>query len=171
MRNSLRTIFFAVIVLLMAVGVGGCTRESSDSTDNASDTEILVINEIVAKASDGGADWIELYNAGEKSASLSDYSLMDDNGFREKAQLPDVVLAPDEFFVLQAVDKAPEDGSYYVPFKLSADDVLTLYKGSRIVDSLDWEDGDAPEESSYGRFPDCWDDVMMLVPTPVGQNG
>ncbi len=171
MQNSLRIIFSAVIVLVMAAGAGGCTREPSDSADDASGTENLVINEIVAKASDGGNDWVELYNAGDKAASLSDYSLMDDNGLREKAQLPDKVLAPGEFIVLLAVDKAPKDGSYYVPFKLAADDVLTLYKGNRIVDSLDWDDGDAPEDSSYGRFPDGWDDVIMLTPTPGEENG
>jgi hypothetical protein len=171
MRNLLITIFFTVFLSLLAIGAGGCTREASDSAGKASDTTGLVINEIVAKAPDGGADWIELYNAGEASASLSDYSLTDENGFREKVRLPDEVLAPGEFFVLQAVDEAPEDGSHYVPFRLASDDVLTLYKGSRIVDTLDWDDGDAPEESSYGRFPDGMDDLMILTPTPGEENG
>jgi hypothetical protein len=171
MHNPVKSILCAVVVSLMVIGAGGCVRESSDSAGPSANTSGLVINEIVVKASAGGEDWVELYNAGDGPVSLSDYSLMDDNGFRDKTQLPDEDLAPGEFIVLLAVDDAPLDGSYYVPFKLAADDVLTLYKGNRIVDTLDWEDGDVPEESSYGRFPDGMEDYMMLTPTPGEENG
>lgn len=171
MSKSLKSICFPYIMVLMAIGAGGCTKDASNSTGNASDTSGLVINEIVAKNSDNTSDWIELYNAGNEPVLLSDYSLMDDNGFREKASLPDRELAPDEFIVILAVDEAPEDGSYYVPFKLGADDILTLYKGILIIDSLDWDDGDAPEDSSFGRFPDGGMDVMTLTPTPGQENG
>lgn len=170
MSNSLKSICFPFIVFLMAIGAGGCTKDSSNSAGNSSDTSGLVINEIVAKNTDDAADWIELYNAGNESVLLSDYSIMDDNGFREKASLPNTALAPDEFIVIQAVDEAPEDGSYYVPFKLGADDILTLYKGNLIIDTLDWEDGDAPEDSSFGRFPDGGLDTMTLTPTPGHEN-
>lgn len=170
MSNFLKSVCFQAIMILIVIVSGGCTKDSSNSGRNASDSSGLVINEIVAKSPDDGSDWIELYNAGNESVLLSDYSLMDDNGYLEKASLPDLALPPDEFIVIQAVDEAPEDGSPYVPFKLGADDILTLYKGNRIIDTLDWDDGDAPEDSSYGRFPDGGLDEMTLTPTPGYEN-
>lgn len=170
MSNSLKYLCFQTIMVLVVIGFGGCTKDPSNSSRNTSDASGLVINEIVAKNSDDGSDWIELYNAGNESVLLSDYTLMDDNGYLEKASLPDTALPPDKFIVIQAVDEAPEDGSYYVPFKLGADDILTLYKGNLIIDTLDWDDGDAPEDSSYGRFPDGGVDEMTLTPTPGYEN-
>jgi hypothetical protein len=170
MSNFLNSKFFFAIAFMMATGVGGCTKEASDFSNNAADMSGLVINEIVAKDPKGGADWIELYNAGNESVLLSDYYIMDDNGYREKASLPGKTLAPGEFIVILAADDGPEDGSYHVPFKLGADDILTLHKGNLIIDTLDWDDGDAPEGSSYGRFPDGEGDEMTLTPTPGGEN-
>lgn len=165
-----KLILFPVIMILTGIGAGGCTKDSPGSAGNDSGASGLVINEIVAKGENDTPDWIEMYNACNESVLLSDYSIMDDNGYREKAPLPDKLLAPDEFIVIQAVDEAPADGAYYVPFKLGADDVLTLYKGNLIIDTLDWDDGDAPEGSSFGRFPDGEEEAMMLTPTPGEEN-
>lgn len=169
MSNFLKSIFFSVLIVLIVAGVGGCTKDGSDSAKNDTSGG-LVINEIVAKNSNDAPDWIELYNAGGESVLLSDYSLMDDNGYLERTSLPGETLAPGGFFVILAVDEAPEDGSYYVPFKLGADDILTLSKGNLIIDTFDWDDGDAPEDSSYGRFPDGEADTMTLTPTPGAEN-
>ncbi|MGA1842888.1 MAG: CotH kinase family protein, partial [bacterium] len=129
-----------------------------------------VINEIVAKTTDGSNDWIELYVVGNDPVYLGDYALVDDTEGRVPALLPGVVLDPGEFFVIQATDEDPNDGSYFVPFKLGSDDSVTLFWGINIVDVLDWEDGDAPEGCSYGRLPDGTGEPQTLLPTPNASN-
>ena len=109
----------------------------------------------MADDADGGNDWIELYVTGEDPVYLGDYSLVDDDKKHTPAPLPDITLEPGEFFLIQATDKEPEDGSFYVPFKLGSDDCVTLYYlDSNIADVLDWATGDAPIGTSYGRLPD-----------------
>ena len=74
-----------------------------------------------------------------------------------------------EFIVIQATDETPGDG-LFVPFRLGTDDSVTLYYGFDIMDTLDWEDGDAPEGYSFGRFPDGATSVRTLTPTPGQAN-
>ena len=151
-------------------GCGGSSDESdiSDTTTSTStSTSTLVINEIVANAVDGGNDWIELY-ALSGTVNLSNYSLVDDNESHTAQALPDVTLAEGEFIVIQAIDETdtpPTDG-YYVTFKLGNDDAVTLFKSDEQVDQLDWQDGDAPEGSSYGLFIDGTGGAQTLSPTP-----
>jgi hypothetical protein len=130
----------------------------------------LVINEIVARTTDGSNDWIELYVVGNDPVYLGDHSLVDDAEGRVPAPLPGIALGPGEFIVIQATDEDPNDGSYYVPFRLGADDSVTLYWGINIVDVLDWEDGDAPAGYSYGRLPDGTGEAQTLAPTPNAMN-
>lgn len=128
----------------------------------------IVINEILAKDASGGNDWVELYVKGSQSVNLSNYSLADaDNG---KSSLPSVTLSPGQFYLIQATDTAPTDGSAYVPFKLGATDSLILYEKEKIVDVFDWKDGDAPEGYSYGRLPDGTGAPQTLSPTPKATN-
>jgi hypothetical protein len=130
----------------------------------------LVINEIVARDPYGANDWIELYVTGNNSVYLGDYAVVDDNEAHDHASLPGITLGPGEFIVIQATREDPGDGSFYVPFGLGSDDCVTLYKGSNIVDVLDWEDGDAPSGYSYGRFPDGTGAAQTLTPTPNSPN-
>lgn len=186
MRNLFKFLLKVITIGLMVFIFGGCegaldgpkenttiiTNDDSGEGGTAIDVEAdtdLVINEIVAK-DPSDPDWIELYASGDVSVSLSDYSLIDDSEDAEKASLPDVTLAPGEFFVVLATDEAPDDGSAYVPFKLGADDAVYLYKGESAVSVLDWDDGDAPEGYSYGRLPDGYGDAITLAPTPGAAN-
>jgi len=131
----------------------------------------LVINEIVANSANGGNDWIELYVTGEDPVYLGDYSVVDDDKKHTPALLPAITLEPGEFFLIQATDKEPEDGSFYAPFKLGSDDCVTLYYlGSNIADVLDWDKGDAPAGTSYGRLPDGTGEAQTLTPTPGKTN-
>ncbi|SLM31692.1 Putative spore coat assembly protein (modular protein) [Desulfamplus magnetovallimortis] len=150
-------------------------EDSNNSIDLAlndiqANTGSLVINEIVAKDASGGNDWIELFVTGQSPLNLSDYSLVDDDMDHEKVTLPSIILNPGEYVVIQATDDAPEDGSAYVPFKLGGDDSVILYQNDSIIDVFDWEDGDAPEGYSYGRFPDGTGTPRLLIPTPNGTN-
>ncbi len=130
----------------------------------------LVINEIVAKDANGGSDWIELYVKGTQTVNLADYSLTDKDADHEKISLPAVTLYPGQFFLIQATDTAPADGSAYVPFKLGANDSVILYKGNTIANVFDWKDGEAPEGYSFGRLPDGTGIPQTLSPTPGTAN-
>jgi hypothetical protein len=159
-------------IILIALFLGmlchsACLDPIDDGFDKSeSGLKALVINEIVAASPDGGNDWIELYNAGEYSVNLQDYYIVDNNIERDPFPLPDITLDPNDFFLLLATEEEPEDGSDYVPFRLGADDSLTLYWGLAIVDVLDWEEGQAPGGCSYGRFPDGTGVLSTLRPTP-----
>ncbi len=130
----------------------------------------VVINEVVAKAIDDGEDWIEFYVSGTESINLSDYTVVDDNEEREPAALPDVTLAPGEFYVVLASDEAPEDGSDYVPFKLGSDDCVSLFLEDDLIDELDWDDGDVLIGYSYGNYPDGSGEPQTLSPTQGYEN-
>lgn len=145
--------------------------DNDDDTDTIEDTHAAVmINEIVAKATDDGSDWIEFYVSGTETINLGDYAVIDDNEETELAALPDVTLAPGEFYVVFATDEAPADGSPYVPFKLGSDDSVSLFHEDDLIDKLDWEDGDALMGYSYGRYGDGSENTQTLSPTPGLEN-
>ena len=72
----------------------------------------LVINEIMAKDSDGGFDWFELYNAGDTVVNLADYPIVDDGEDQEPAALPDVSLSPGDFMVIYATGEETDEVPY-----------------------------------------------------------
>lgn len=148
-----------------ALPIIGCVVNVENETPDT-----LVINEIVAKDAEGGNDWIELYVVGSQPVYLADYTLVDDAADHSPVALPEITLNPGEFFVLQAVDEAPVDGAYYVPFKLGSDDSVTLRSGNTVVDVLDWNEGDAEQGFSYGRMPDGTGTCQTLTPTPGTAN-
>jgi len=167
---------------LFLSGCGGgeeSTTTETTTTDTTTDdgdsgntiTPSLVINEIVAAASDDGNDWIELY-ATEDGVNLADYSLTDDKDDRVAQVLPEATLNQGDFVVIQAIDEEdtpPSDG-YYVTFKLGNDDAVILYQNGTEVDQLDWEEGDALEGSSYGLYTDGTGSAQTLLPTPSAAN-
>jgi len=163
----------------LLVACGG-SSESSDTTDTSPDSDgdtstptsaSLVINEIVANAADGGNDWIELY-AVEGPIALADYTIVDDSSEHTPQSLPDISLSQGEFIVIQAIDEeeSPPESGYYVAFKLGSDDAVTLYKGDEKIDELDWQEGDAPQDSSYGLYVDGTGSAQTLSPTPAAAN-
>lgn len=137
-------------------------------TDLGVNTGDLVINEILAKDASDGSDWVELYVKGSQSINLADYFLADAD--HEKSSLPSVTLYPGQFYLIQATDDVPADGSAYVPFKLGTNDTLILYENENILDVFEWEEGDAPKGFSYGRLPDGTGVLQTLSPTPGAAN-
>lgn len=167
----MKTKLYALLALQIGTGyLYGCGAGSEESTETSS-TSQLVINEIVADASDGGNDWIELY-VKEGTVDLSNFSITDDKDGREPQTLPAVTLNAGEFIVIQAIDEADEaatDG-YFVTFKLGSDDAVILYENNVQVDLLDWQEGEASEGYSYGLFADGTGTAQTLSPTPGGAN-
>lgn len=166
-------VFIFTSALLYGCGGSSDSTTSTSETDDTSSTAVakIVINEIVAKASDNGNDWIELYVV-EGTADLSNYTLVDDNVDHEQQALPNVTLSQGEYIVIQAIsdtDTPPENG-YYVTFKLGNADSVTLFKNNVQVDQLSWVDGDAPEGSSYGLFANGTGTAQTLAPTEGATN-
>ncbi|MGJ8679504.1 CotH kinase family protein [Paraglaciecola sp.] len=166
--------------LLSACGGGSSDNSSNDTPGEVTPTEPstpvvttskVVVNEIVAKASDDQTDWIELYVV-DGEVNLSNYSLVDDSEGREAQALPDVTANAGDYVVVQAIDEEdtpPEEG-YYVTFKLGSEDSVTLFENNVQVDQLAWTDGDAAEGSSYGLYTDGSGEAQTLMPTQGAAN-
>tara|TARA_R110002167_G_scaffold55676_26_gene158063 strand:- start:2282 stop:4852 length:2571 start_codon:yes stop_codon:yes gene_type:complete len=127
----------------------------------------LRINEIVAKASGGGYDWIELYAAGDNAVFLGDYSVTDEGG--ERFVLPDITLAAGTFYRVYTTTDDVDD-LQSVDFKLGSSDQVSLFLGDDLIDQLSWETGQALIGYSYGRYPDGSDAIATLTPTPSEAN-
>lgn len=127
----------------------------------------LRINEVVAKDSSGGEDWIELYVTSSSDVYLADYTLSDDNN--EQFALPDITLSPGEFYRIYAsTDDLGDLPS--VAFKLGSSDTVSLYSNNVIIEQLSWKKGQALSGYSYGRYPDGSDATAVLTPTELSQN-
>ncbi|MCP4135834.1 MAG: cellulosomal protein [bacterium] len=161
------TLFTLLISIIFLFFITACGSSDSGSPGDAG-SAALIINEIVAKDADGGYDWIELYSSGSAAVDLSAYTLRD--SANDPASFSDATLAPGEYLIVYASDDDPGDNSAYVSFKLGSHDSVTLLQNGESVDSFDWDDGDAPEGSSYGRLPENSENMGELYPTPGAAN-
>lgn len=167
-----------IIASSLLFGCGG-SSDSSPSTEtpttetpvDEATTVALVINEIVASATNDGDDWIELYALSD-IADLSVYTIVDDNADHEAQALPPIALSAGEFIVVQAIDEddTPPEDQYYVTFKLGGDDAVTLFENDVQIDQLDWQDGDAAEGYSYGLYADGRGTAQTMLPTSGSAN-
>ena len=164
---------WAPLPLAMAVtllsGCGGSSSSSGSSSLISGNT--LIINEVMAKDSAGGNDWIELYVT-EGTVNLADYSLVDDDEEHERQSLPDLTLTAGEFLIINAVDEDDADSQddYYVTFKLGTSDSVNLYYQDSLVDSISWNKGEALAGFSYGRYTDGTGGKKTLTPTQATSN-
>ena len=158
--------------LLTGCGGSSSSQTDSDSSSTVTDGNSLVINEVVAKDSDGGDDWIELYVT-EGSINLGDYTLIDDNEEGELQGLPDMTITAGEFVVIRAIDEddvSTQEDAFYVAFKLGSSDSVSLYNGNELVDIIDWDKGEALTGFSYGRYSDGVGTFQTLTPTNASSN-
>jgi cysteine-rich repeat protein len=119
----------------------------------------VVINEAVHRTPDNTPDWVELYNTSDETIDLSGWTLTDDSPATNFYVFPaGTTLAPDAYLLITRSTFG---------FGLSADDAVMLFnpEGGR-VDFADWVEGDAPEGSSFGRFPNGTGPFQTL-PTPT----
>jgi len=155
--------------ILSALILGGCgsdgSTEDSPATEADDASQVLRISEVLTKDQAGGPDWIEIEVVGDESVNLAGYSLSDSTN--DPASLPEITLQAGQYVVIQATDDAPTDGSYYVPFKLSSDDSVTLTYDGTVIDSLAWQDSDVKTGRTYGEYNGL---VQRLYPTPGADN-
>jgi len=161
----LRESRLGILAMSLALVLGACERADSDDESAATGDQVtptgpVVINEVVAKAADGGADWVELYNRGESDVSLDGYGLQDDKDDNLFLFPQGLTISPGEFLIVEGKNSTEE---LFFSFGLGSDEAVRLLDGEgAIVDMLDWEDGEAPVGQSYGRYPDGGTDVGTL---------
>ena len=172
---------FAGRTLLLVLGafLSGCG--AAPSTDG--DTPTLYINEFMAQndrtiadpdGSGGYADWIELYNAGDRSVGLGGMYLTDDLTNPTKWQVPQGVAISARGYLLFWADADTSQGDLHTNFKLeTAGEQIGLFdtaaNGYAAIDTVTF--GQQAADVSYGRYPDGsgnWQ--IFAVATPGSSN-
>lgn len=152
--------------------------DGSDATAVLTPTELsqnskathgpLVINEVVASATDDGNDWFELYNNSENTINLANYQVIDESDDIDPVTLPDIDLYAGQYITIYATDEDP--GTYYVPFKLGKEDELSLILNDEVIDYIDWDESDVATGFSYGLSNSTDFTHAFLTPTPGSEN-
>lgn len=110
-----------------------------------SNSKKLIINEVMNSnysylPQNGGKyyDWVELKNNSKENISLSDYYLTTNDDLKEKYNLPDVILKPNEKYVIMASGDTNLSNSTYkhANFKIGDIESLYLVKDNKIEDSI-----------------------------------
>lgn len=100
-------------------------------------TEFVASNDSSLLDGNGSSsDWIEIFNAGDESVDLDDYTLTDRASNPTKWEFPSRVLAPGEYLVVFASGDGVPDlaGNLHTDFKLSAGgEYLGLYDPNGVL--------------------------------------
>ena len=164
------------LVVMASLGViSGCmegqdsesvlsTSSSSNSTKetNGQVSDGLTINEIKAQQENDDADWIELKNNSTADINLAGYTLEDNSG--SVSSLPDITIAPNEFYILIADDLNTQG---HVNFKLGKEDSLLLKFEGQVIDSISWTEDSHSKKSAFGRYQGL---LTELYPTKSTTN-
>lgn len=165
---------FSWLVLIFATaGFVGCSDGQdapSDLPQDGTDAPVssgVRLNEVVAKATGGGPDWVELYNPTAAPIDLAGFSLrdaLDSHSFR----FPTATTIPPGGFLI--VEAEGGTGALVATYGFGSSDEARLFDASdALVDSTSWSKGDAPEGMSWGRSPDG-SGAFTTLPLPT-QNG
>ena len=142
------------------------TYTYSGDEPGTSDSDLgLVINELAAKGDP--LDWFELYNTSDSRIALANFVVADDleDAGKRVAFPSEWLISPGEFLQVE-LDK---DG--WPGFALGGDEELGIWTSEGVmVDSIDWNEGDAGEGESYSRLPDGTGEFHTVVPTPGEEN-
>jgi hypothetical protein len=148
----------------------------NDYHDDLKLPEGLIINEVMSgnyqyMAQNGGTyyDWVELYNNSSEDIKLSDYYLSTNPNMMSMFQLPDVTLAPGDFYiVICSGDTNLSNNSYrHANFTLGKRISLFLIKANNVTDSVFVQD--LPPGYSYSRDKNGGYDYTNQ-PTPKEEN-
>ncbi len=139
----------------------------------------LVINEFMSDNTatiadqDGEfSDWIELYNNGNTTVNLLDYSLSDKNDELNKWKFPNIEIAPGNFLLIFASGKnILNTNELHTNFKISSSGEQLFLSNNlgQVLDQI--EPIELLENQSYGRSPDGSDNFLSLIfTTPNSSN-
>ena len=140
-------------------GAGADTGSSPAGID-------LVINEVAAKGDP--LDWFELHNNSPEPVALDGFVVADDLADAGKrTPFPaGTVIQPGAYIQFRT------DSDGWPGFALGGDEELGVWLSDGTpVDSVDWDEGQAPEGQSYARVPDATGDFRTVDnPTPGAAN-
>ena len=134
--------------------------------------DVVVINEFIVDpdGSDGGYEWMELYNPGSTSVVLDGWTLAD--GGQDTWTFPDgTALGAGEFLLIWC-DEDLDQGTMHAAVKLSSGgEPLTLTDANGVVqDAVEFPTQVA--DVSWARVPDGDETWQTLAPpTPEAPNG
>ena len=115
-------------------------------------------------------DWVELINLSDEPIQLNEYTLSTSKSRRDMYVLPDVVLQPNQTYVIMASgeERLTNPRFVHANFKISDIDSIYLYKDGIPIDSVFV--ADIPVNYSYGRVADGGF-AYFAIPTPNAPNG
>ncbi len=113
----------------------------------ATATGSVVVNEMELNPPDGGLNWVELYNSGNDSVDISNWSAtITDGGWVGKMIVPaGTIIPPNGFYVLNGNQQWNHDNGGFV----------TLYSESgAIIDKTPYRTDPLHNDLTWGRNPD-----------------
>ncbi|MCP4809182.1 MAG: lamin tail domain-containing protein [Proteobacteria bacterium] len=149
--------------------VEGCLSSTGDIVIN----EFMAANGTTIETPEGAySDWIELYNAGEESVDIGDWTITDDLGVPGKHILQSQTIEPGGFLLLWADDDEEELGAGHLGWHLDVEgESIGLYRPDGSASDTVEYDAQA-EDLSAARIPDGSNDwVITDDPTPGESNG
>ncbi len=129
--------------------------------------EIMAANDSTLADENGDyVDWIEIYNAGDRSAELGGFFLTDQANVFDKWQLPPTQLAPGDHLVVFASgkDRATSGSQLHTNFSLDADgEYLALVEpdGNTVASEFSPQFSPQFEDVSYGNLTANADEVLV----------
>lgn len=133
--------------------------------------EFMASNDSIVADQDGEFDdWIELFNKGNATINLDNYSLSDDINSLNTFSFPTgTSLMADSFIVVWADGDTAQVG-YHADFKLSAggESIYLTNANSILIDSVNYTAQVA--DSSHGRFPNGTGSFRRMYPTFASLN-
>lgn len=141
---------------------GGSTTGDPGTTTGSVETDV-VINELVHDPVSGQEDWIELYNGGTEAVDVSGWLISD--GGNNFAIPQGTILDADDYLVYTR-----NQGNTFT-WGFGDDELALLYNArGEVVDTADWQLGEATEPDSFGRLPNGSGPFQELTPTKGSAN-
>jgi len=127
----------------------------------------IVINEVMVKADGNYPDWVELTSLHGETVDLGGWGIRDELNAHEYT-LPEGTML--EAFSYKVIWGKGGDQELTMDFGFKVDAKARLFTpdGTQ-VDEADWNEGDAPAGTTWGRFPDGHGDFQMLTEPTLGK--
>ena len=173
---------WTTVVTLVLAGCGDEEPRAAADSVGAPQVSLVSINELMPGNTKNTTivdeygehdDWIELYNAGDRDASLEGYFITDDQTDPFRRSLPAQAVVPAKGFLILWADNTPSQGPLHLPFGLSksGEGAWLCDADGTILNGTSYSAPPVPD-SSFARYPDgtgtfAW----CATPTPKQSNG